>query len=167
MTFTLTRDSVGCDLFSRSVAYDIVPVSATPGEDYVPTSGTAGFLWGAGSVNVNVTVNGDATAEPDETYVVAVPPGAGATRPVVSPNPFRDGVEISFALASGGLVRLEVYDLVGRRVRASPGTYFPAGPHLIVWDGRADDGSAQPSGVYSLRVSGPGIELARRVVRLN
>jgi Calx-beta domain-containing protein/flagellar hook capping protein FlgD len=194
MTFTLTRNSAGtgCETIRRTVAYEVVPVSATPGDDYVPASGTAAFVAGGLSASVNVTVNGDATAEPDETFLVRisnprglsladaegvgtilnddgtadVPPGAGVMGPLVLPNPFRGGIEISFALARGGLVRLEVYDPSGRRVRASPRTYLPAGSQTLAWDGRGDDGSALPSGVYSLRVSGPGIEFARRVVRL-
>ncbi|WP_410734068.1 Calx-beta domain-containing protein [Bradyrhizobium sp. sBnM-33] len=46
---------------------------ATAGSDYVATSNTLNFAAGSGaaqSQNVSVTINGDATVEPDETFFV-------------------------------------------------------------------------------------------------
>jgi hypothetical protein len=49
---------------------DSTPVSATAGTDYVATSGTLTFAPGTTSAQINVTVNGDTTVEPDETFLL-------------------------------------------------------------------------------------------------
>jgi hypothetical protein len=194
MTFSVARgSSTNCEVNAlRSVAYSIVPGSATANDDYAPSSGVVQLPSGNGSVNVEVTVNGDGTPEADETFMVnlhtprgvtigdgqgvgtilnddnstAAPPGAAETRIGASPNPFRESVEVGFSLTSGALIRLDVHDVSGRLVRASPPTYLPAGPHRLAWDGRGDDGSPKASGVYWVRVTGQGVDIARRVVRL-
>ena len=82
------------------------------------------------------------------------------------PNPFTNQVSIVFSLASAARVRMEVFDVVGRRVRVSPSTVLGPGRHSLAWDGHADDGSTQAEGIYFLRVRGPGIAASRTVVRM-
>ena len=49
---------------------DSTPVSAVAGTDYVSNSGTLTFPPGTTSAQINVTVNGDTTVEPDETFLI-------------------------------------------------------------------------------------------------
>jgi flagellar hook assembly protein FlgD len=83
------------------------------------------------------------------------------------PNPFSNRVEMEFALATPATVRLEVFDVRGRRVHRSTDASLPGGRHVIAWDGRVEDGSPAGEGLYFLRVSGSGISHSRSVVRLN
>lgn len=50
------------------------------------------------------------------------------------PNPFNPSTTIAFALARNGVVRLRVYDTLGREVRQLLNDYREAGPHQIVFD---------------------------------
>jgi hypothetical protein len=76
------------------------------------------------------------------------------------PNPFRDATEVVFALASETHVRLEVYNVAGRRVALLVDEVMTAGPHAVRWEA-----SGQPSGVYFCRlVTERGIESRRMLL---
>ena len=79
------------------------------------------------------------------------------------PNPFNPKTRIRFELPQEGGVRLEVYDLVGRRVRTLLRGVFPEGSHEVVWDGRSDAGTQLASGVYYCRLHSPLGTALRRV----
>lgn len=59
------------------------------------------------------------------------------------PNPFRGGTTIHFALRQEGVVRLDVYDVTGRKVSTLVDRSLPAGAHTAEFDG-----SGLPNGVY-------------------
>ncbi len=74
----------------------------------------------------------------------------------VRPNPFHPRTEISFALSAvgaSGPVRLEIFDLAGRRVAGLVGGILTPGPHMRVWSGCTDDGAPVGSGVYFARLT--------------
>ena len=58
--------------FTTTVNYATSDGTATAGSDYVATSGTLTFAPGVTSLNVAVTVNGDALYEHDETFTVTL-----------------------------------------------------------------------------------------------
>ena len=71
----------------------------------------------------------------------------------IRPNPVRTSAEIEFSLARPAGVEISIHDAQGRQVaRLADGETFAAGPQRLVWDGRLDDGTASPSGVYFLRM---------------
>ena len=49
--------------------------------------------------------------------------------------------------------RLEIYDVLGQRVRLLAAGALSAGVHQISWDGRDDGGAALSTGVYYYRLS--------------
>jgi hypothetical protein len=69
------------------------------------------------------------------------------------PNPLRGATAIRFALPEAGAVRLEVYDLSGRRVRSLEAGARGAGAAEVVWDGRDDGGKRVAGGVYFARLA--------------
>ena len=68
------------------------------------------------------------------------------------PNPFNPETTIRFALAQESQVRLEVFDVVGQRVRTLVTERLPAGAHQALWDGRSENGEQVSSGVYFCRL---------------
>lgn len=68
------------------------------------------------------------------------------------PNPFNAGTVIEYRLLSPSEVRIDVFDMQGRRVRSLTGGFNAEGTHQIAWDGRNDAGEGLPSGVYAYRV---------------
>lgn len=81
-----------------------------------------------------------------------------------SPNPFSGSTAIRFDVpAHVGSVVLEVYDLVGRRVRTVVDGPAERGRWTAEWDGRDGDGRRVPSGVYFLRLDVGGRAVTRKI----
>ena len=91
-------------------------------------------------------------------------PAAFALAPC-SPNPFNPMTTINFAVPlHAGLVRLEIFDVRGQKVRTLAEESLPAGQHSRVWNGRTDDGRQVASGVYFYRLSGRDFTQTRKMV---
>jgi flagellar hook assembly protein FlgD len=72
---------------------------------------------------------------------------------------------INFAVPlHAGLVRLEIFDVRGQKVRTLAEESLPAGQHSRVWNGRTDDGRQVASGVYFYRLSGRDFTQTRKMV---
>jgi hypothetical protein len=82
------------------------------------------------------------------------------------PNPFSARTTIRFELPVGAMVRLEVFDLQGRRLRVLANRYYEPGYHSLEWDRRATaDRSVQP-GVYFYRIQAGPFRDRRKMVLL-
>ena len=73
------------------------------------------------------------------------------------PNPFNPSTTIRFTLAEAGAVRLEVFDVLGRRVALLVDASLEAGVHEAVFEA-----GALPSGVYLYRMqAGASVAMGR------
>jgi hypothetical protein len=80
-------------------------------------------------------------------------PLATLTLAAPSPNPFNPVTSITFALPATGSVRLEAFDVSGRRIAVIlDGEQRAAGTHTIAWQGEDRTGRPLPSGTYVLRL---------------
>jgi hypothetical protein len=78
----------------------------------------------------------------------------------------RNGLStVHFGVPQQGRVQVLLYDVTGRRVRQLADRVFPAGEHVLQWDGSDDAGAHVARGVYFVRSNLPGD--AKRVVVLN
>jgi subtilase family serine protease len=82
------------------------------------------------------------------------------------PNPFTHITSIRFDLPVGGPVRLEIFDVMGRRVRTLLRQEMPAGYHAVQWEGATDGGRALDAGVYFLRLETMGRSLKNKIAKL-
>ncbi len=82
------------------------------------------------------------------------------------PNPFAAKATLSFSIPRTGAVRLEVFDVSGRRVRTLLDSEVEAGIHVAEWDGRSNRGHSVSSGIYFARLRWDGREAAERLVRI-
>jgi hypothetical protein len=82
------------------------------------------------------------------------------------PNPFNPKTAARLYAPEAGEVRVQVYDLAGRRVRSIETAASGAGWLQVTWDGKADDGSLVASGVYIVRAEAGGLSDAVRTVLL-
>ena len=80
------------------------------------------------------------------------------------PNPFNPRLEIAYELPAEGRVRLAVYDPRGHAVAILVDQPMAAGRHQVVWTATDDRGRSVSSGVYFLRLEGPGGRDGRKVV---
>jgi hypothetical protein len=68
------------------------------------------------------------------------------------PNPCNPRTTISFHVAVAARIRVDIYDLNGRRVAALADRFFGAGVQSVPWDGRDAAGRALGSGTYIVRL---------------
>jgi hypothetical protein len=94
------------------------------------------------------------------TFTITDVPDNGASVPTEFalgqnyPNPFNPSTTIRFDLPKEAPVTMEVYNVLGIRIRTLlKGESVSAGHHQVVWDGRDDNGNAAPSGVYLYRIN--------------
>ncbi|MFO7655376.1 MAG: M1 family aminopeptidase [Candidatus Krumholzibacteriia bacterium] len=82
-------------------------------------------------------------------------PAASATARLLPahPNPFNPRTTLGFDLSMPGPVRLDLFDLRGRRVRTLVDGDRPAGRTLVEWDGRGRTGEELSSGTYLARLT--------------
>jgi len=96
--------------------------------------------------------------------------GAGGELPLAfdlspnEPNPFGRQTTIRFALPTTSRVRLEVFDLAGRKIATLLDGNQPAGLHSVVF--RADAEKDLPSGVYFVHMSAGAFERTRKMLYL-
>jgi hypothetical protein len=94
----------------------------------------------------------------------SVAPSRRGLQLVASPNPFNPTVRIDYELPAAAPVRLDVFDVAGRRVAVLRDADQPAGAHAAVWNGRSTAGAAVPSGIYIVRLEAAGDRASVRIV---
>jgi hypothetical protein len=77
------------------------------------------------------------------------------------PNPFNASTTIRFNVVDAGNVKLEAFDLLGRKVATLVEGRLEAGVHSVVWDC-----SQMPSGVYFYRLSDDSRSVSRKMTLL-
>ncbi|UCD93516.1 MAG: T9SS type A sorting domain-containing protein [Candidatus Zixiibacteriota bacterium] len=82
------------------------------------------------------------------------------------PNPFNPITNVIYSLPDPGHVRLEVFNVLGQRVRILNDSEMPAGRHTAVWDGTDDNGSAIASGIYFYRIQYGDFDTSRKMLLL-
>ena len=108
----------------------------------------------------NVMVSGDTTLDVRYDRLDPIPGGRLGLEPLVSP--VHGSGAFVLTLAQEDFVRLELFDVTGRRVRVLRDGLVPQGAHIVPWDGRNDAGGASHSGIYFARArSGTGSAVAR------
>jgi hypothetical protein len=103
----------------------------------------------------------------------------GVERPEITaitgnyPNPFNSQTTIVYYVANIGpipaRINIDIYDIMGRKVRKLVDEKKEVGQHTITWDGRDDAGNDLPTGVYFARISQwgePRLSSKRKLVLL-
>jgi hypothetical protein len=85
------------------------------------------------------------------------------------PNPLRASAfsfstVIRYDLPHAAFVSLEIYNMLGQKVRTLVSVLKLMGSHHVLWDGKDDAGNALPSGVYFCRFNAGIFKQVRKVV---
>jgi FlgD Ig-like domain len=72
------------------------------------------------------------------------------------PNPFSSRTTVDLDLSNAADVRIDVFDVTGRRVRKIDAGHIGPGSNHVIFDGLGEDGALLPSGVYFYRVTAEG-----------
>jgi hypothetical protein len=71
----------------------------------------------------------------------------------VFPNPFARETSLRFSLENTtSHVRIEVFNVQGRRVTTLVDRVLPRGQHVVGWDGRSGSGTVVAPGIYFARM---------------
>lgn len=82
------------------------------------------------------------------------------------PNPFNGNTRIRFTAPLWGRIKLEIFDVLGRKVRSLADQELGAGSYTADWNALDDCGVRVPSGVYFVRLTTPGFADAKKIVLL-
>ena len=80
------------------------------------------------------------------------------------PNPFNPTTVIQYATPRADQISLEIYNLLGQRVRTLVDGVISAGYHEAVWDGRNENGQQVESGVYFYRLQTGQVGLVKKML---
>jgi len=82
------------------------------------------------------------------------------------PNPFNPMTEIKYALPRNCRVKLEVYNILGQRVRTLVDEEQAAGYRMVSWDSRGRSGNEVASGIYFYQLRAGDFVQTRKMVLL-
>ncbi len=80
------------------------------------------------------------------------------------PNPFNPVTNIEFTLKYDTEIKLEIFDILGRKVKTLVNGQMSAGRHTVQWEGDDASGSSASSGIYFIRYSGEGFNFCQKMV---
>ena len=83
------------------------------------------------------------------------------------PNPFNPSTKIHYSLPEESRVRVDVYNLLGVRVRTLVDAFQNGGDHLVTWDAMDNRGNPVTSGVYVCRLATGNQYMQRKMVLLH
>jgi hypothetical protein len=75
-------------------------------------------------------------------------PGFSAILEQNYPNPFNPNTNIRFILEESSKIDIEVFNIKGQKVRTLVSGNYDSGEFIVNWNGKNDDNSDEPSGVY-------------------
>ena len=82
------------------------------------------------------------------------------------PNPFNARTIINYSLPKDSEVKIEIYNVLGQRVKTVVNEYQLAGYKTVVWDGTNQKGSAVGSGIYLYRIQAGDFTSSRKMLLL-
>jgi len=83
-----------------------------------------------------------------------------------TPNPFNPNTKINFTLPEQTNIKIEVFDILGKRIRTLTNQSWDAGNHQIEWDGTNAAGELVAGNVYLYRLSTKDFVQTRKMILL-
>ena len=82
------------------------------------------------------------------------------------PNPFNPNTTFKFSLHGRSHVRIEVFNVLGRRVKTLHEGELAAGTYTVTWDGRDDGNQSVATGIYLYRIKTDDFVEAKKMLLL-
>jgi hypothetical protein len=82
------------------------------------------------------------------------------------PNPFNPATSFKFTLPQASLVKIEIFNIVGQKVKTLLDEEMKAGTYLVEWNGKDERGVDVSSGVYFYRVVAGSFSDIKKMVLL-
>lgn len=109
--------------------------------------------------------NSMVTSVDGDEYNLALVEGFGLVKNY--PNPFNPSTIISFTLPQKEIIKLSIYDILGREVaRLLNNEALSAGQQEIIWNGRDNSGNILSTGVYIYKISSSDFSVSKKMMLL-
>jgi hypothetical protein len=82
------------------------------------------------------------------------------------PNPFNPTTVIEYTLQKKARVNLEIYNLLGQKVKTLVNEYQSPGSYQIFWDGRNEQEQTVATGMYFYKFSADGVSKTKKMILL-
>ena len=82
------------------------------------------------------------------------------------PNPFNPSTQIRYDLPEQSYVNINIYDLMGRKIKSLINTHQDPGYRLIQWDATSDLGQPVSAGMYIYTIQAGEFRKTRKMVLL-
>ena len=80
------------------------------------------------------------------------------------PNPFNPSTTLRYAIPQAGKVTLEIYNVLGQKIRTLLNSDVTAGTHLTVWNGLDDAGQQVSTGVYFYKLTAKNFTDTKKMI---
>ncbi|MCC6962587.1 MAG: T9SS type A sorting domain-containing protein [candidate division Zixibacteria bacterium] len=81
-----------------------------------------------------------------------------------NPNPFNPSTSIDFALPKSANVKVEIFNILGQKVKTVVDEYLSAGYKKVTWDGTDNTGKTVASGVYLYRMTADDFTATKKMM---
>lgn len=82
------------------------------------------------------------------------------------PNPFNPSTSFDFALPKLSQVNIEIFNVLGQKIKTLADAEYPAGKYKVNWDGTDEEGSSVASGIYFYRMNAEGFQDTKKLMLL-
>lgn len=82
------------------------------------------------------------------------------------PNPFIASTTIEFFLSQKDEIVINIYNVLGQKVRTLVHQNYFTGVHSVIWDGKDDQGNYLSKGIYMYRLFGKNISITHKAFLL-
>jgi hypothetical protein len=80
------------------------------------------------------------------------------------PNPFNPITQIDYALPKDCNVKIDIFNILGQKVKTLIDEFQTAGLKIVHWDGKDDNGQACASGIYFYKIQAGEFSQAKKMV---
>ncbi|TFH61460.1 MAG: T9SS type A sorting domain-containing protein, partial [Candidatus Zixiibacteriota bacterium] len=134
----MNGDSIVAQLQTDGDGIAVIPIKYNLADTFTVIAYKAGFATAAKQLNPQLVLGTD-----DD---VALP--RQFTLYQNYPNPFNPSTIIAFEVDRPATVTLEIYNILGEKVKTVMHSQMAAGRHQVEWDGSSDAGQPVSSGIY-------------------
>ena len=82
------------------------------------------------------------------------------------PNPFNPTTQIAFSIVQTERINISIFNILGQKVATLVDGEMGSGAHIVMWNGRNENGELLPSGVYFYRLSTPNFTAVKKMLLL-
>jgi len=82
------------------------------------------------------------------------------------PNPFNPETIIEYQVPERGKVEINIYNMLGQKIRSLVNDVLPIGTYQVLWDGRDDFGNLVATGVYLYQLRGTNALITKKMMFL-